>query len=51
MAVRVLSGKAKIEEMPIETLEKFDYAINKDVAEAIGIDIPDKYKDYIVGSE
>lgn len=51
MAVRVLSGKAKIEEMPIETLEKLDYAINKDVAEAIGIDIPDKYKDYIVGSE
>ena len=51
MAVRVLSGKAKIEEMPIEALEKFDYAINKDVAEAIGIDIPDKYKDYIVGSE
>lgn len=48
MAVKVLKGEAKPADMPIERLEKFDYAINGEVAEAIGIEIPDDLKDYII---
>lgn len=40
MAVRILKGEATTATMPIEFLEKCEFAINGDVAEALGITIP-----------
>ncbi len=51
MAVKVLKGEAKPADMPIERQEKFDYAINGEVAEEIGIEIPDDLKEYILKND
>jgi len=51
MAVKVLKGEAKPADMPIERQEKFDYAINGEVAEEIGVEIPDDLKEYILKND
>lgn len=40
MAVKILKGEAKTATMPIESLKDYDFTINGDVAEAMGITIP-----------
>lgn len=46
MAVRVLRGEATAT-MSVESLKDFDFTINGNVAEAIGITIPDELKQYV----
>jgi putative ABC transport system substrate-binding protein len=48
MAVRILKGEATTATMPIEFLEKCEFAINGDVAEAIGVTIPADLADAVV---
>ena len=48
MAVKLLKGEAKISEMPIETATGFDFAINGQVADEIGLTIPDDLKQYVI---
>ncbi len=48
MAAKVLNGEAEPATMPIESQTEFSYAINGDVAEAIGIEIPSDLTEYIV---
>ena len=40
MAAEILSGKSKPEDMPIEYQKDMDVAVNKDVAQKIGITLP-----------
>lgn len=47
MAVKILKGEAKIEEMPIEWQTEFAYEINKETAERIGITIPEEFQSYL----
>lgn len=47
MAVHILKDGAKISEMPVESLANMDYYINGEMAEAIGVSIPDDLKDYV----
>lgn len=47
MAVKVLKGEAEPANMPIESADKFEYAINGTVAEELGIIIPDDLKEYV----
>lgn len=48
MAVKILKGEAKPATMPIESASGFDFAINGEVAEEIGLSIPDDLKPYII---
>jgi ABC-type uncharacterized transport system substrate-binding protein len=48
MAARVLDGEATPAEMAIESASGFDFAINGEVAEAIGIVIPENLVEYII---
>lgn len=48
MAIRILVDKEDIAAMPIEGQNQFDYCINGDVADAIGLTIPDDLKEYVV---
>jgi len=48
MAVKILSGEAEISTMPIEFATSYDYIINGEVAEALGIEIPDKYTEFVI---
>lgn len=47
MAIRVLEG-ADISTMAIEASTNYDFCINGDVADAIGVTIPDKYAESVV---
>ena len=47
MAARVLEG-ADISQMPVETSNQFSYVVNGEVAEAIGIEVPEDLKQYVV---
>ncbi|MEA5064892.1 MAG: ABC transporter substrate-binding protein, partial [Eubacteriales bacterium] len=47
MAARVLDG-ADISQMPVETSNQFSYAVNGEVAEAIGIEVPEDLRQYVV---
>ena len=47
MAVRVLKGE-DISTMAVETQKEFEYAINSDVAEILGITIPDDLQEFTV---
>lgn len=47
MAVRVLEG-ADISAMPIESSTNFDFCLNGEVADAIGITIPDDLQEFVV---
>lgn len=49
MAIRVLEG-ADISKMAIESSEQYDFCINGDTADAIGITIPEKYADAVIRS-
>ena len=49
MAIRVLEGE-DISKMAIESSEKYDFCINGDTADAIGITIPEKYADAVIRS-
>lgn len=40
-AAKILSGEAKVSEMPIEYLEKTDLIINEDTVKSLGITIPE----------
>ncbi|NLJ41061.1 MAG: ABC transporter substrate-binding protein [Clostridiales bacterium] len=51
MAVGILKGEAKPADMAIQTTDKREYLINGDVAEELGIAIPDDLKQYIVKGE
>ncbi|MDD4347366.1 MAG: ABC transporter substrate-binding protein, partial [Desulfitobacteriaceae bacterium] len=48
MAVRILKGEAKPASMPIESSKGFDYAINGNVAEEIGLEIPADLQKYVI---
>jgi putative ABC transport system substrate-binding protein len=48
MAVKILKGEAEPATMPIESADKFEYAINGTVARAIGIEIPEDLAEYVV---
>ena len=47
MAVRVLSGEAVPADMAIERATGFDFAINGEVAGAIGLEIPERLAEYV----
>lgn len=47
MALRVLKGE-DISKMAIEASTNYDYCFNGDTAAAIGLTIPDKYKEFVV---
>lgn len=47
MAVKVLEG-GDISTMAIESQTEFQYGFNKDAVDAIGIELPEKYKEYVV---
>lgn len=44
MAGRILSGKEKVESMPIEYQKDYDVYINEDIAKALNITIPEELK-------
>lgn len=44
MAVKILKGEAKIEEMPIEYAPNFEKKYNAEICEELGITIPDGYE-------
>ena len=46
MALRILTEGADIAAMPIESLTNFDYTINSEVAETIGLTIPEELQQY-----
>lgn len=48
MAMEILKDKADISKMPIKSATKFDFAINGNVAEEIGIAIPDDLTEHII---
>jgi putative ABC transport system substrate-binding protein len=48
MAVKILKGEGTPATMPIEFLEKCEFAINGEVAEAIGLTIPSDLADAVV---
>ena len=48
MAVQILEGKANISEMPVVGSSEFEYCINKEVAEALGIEIPAELQQYMI---
>ena len=43
MAYKILVGEAKVEEMPIEYAPKFTKMYNEEIANDLGISIPDEY--------
>ncbi len=47
MALRILTEGADISTMPVESLTNFDYTINGETAEAIGITIPEDLQQYV----
>ena len=47
MAVRIFSEGADISAMPVESLTNFNYVINGEMAEAIGIEIPDDLMEFV----
>lgn len=47
MAVQVLEG-ADISTMAIQSQTEFQYGFNKDAIDALGFELPEKYKDFIV---
>lgn len=49
MAVRILNGQ-DISTMPVETQKDFAYTINGDVADILGITIPDNLQQFVVNS-
>lgn len=48
MGVRILKGEAKPAEMPIESATEFDYVINGNVANEIGLEIPSELSEYVI---
>jgi putative ABC transport system substrate-binding protein len=48
MGAKILSGEAEPATMPIESSEKFDFVINGEVADEIGITIPDDLQQYVI---
>ncbi|MFO7929452.1 MAG: ABC transporter substrate-binding protein [Candidatus Humimicrobiaceae bacterium] len=48
MAIKVLEGEAEPATMPIESASGFDFAINGEVAEQIGLEIPEDLTEYII---
>ena len=48
MAVKILKGEAESATMAIESATDFDYAINGDIAEQIGLTIPADLTQYII---
>ena len=50
MAVKVLVDGEDPATMPIQNPSEYTYCFNGDVAEAIGVKIPDKYADYVISS-
>jgi len=49
MAVQILNGEAEPSTMPIQFAQNFEFSINGEVAEELGIQIPDKYADAVLG--
>ncbi len=47
MAIRVLEG-ADISTMPIEASSNYDFCVNGDTADALGITVPEKYADAVI---
>lgn len=43
MAVKILTGEAKVSEMPVEYAPEFTKKYNPEIAEAMGVTIPDDY--------
>lgn len=42
MAAKILTGEAKVEDMPIETQKEFKLVVNKDKLEKLGITLPEE---------
>ena len=51
MAVKILKGEAETATMAIESATEFDYAINGDIAEQIGLEIPADLTEFIIEAE
>jgi len=51
MGVKILKGEAEPATMPIEASTKFDFAINGDVANEIGLTIPEDLQEYVKTAE
>lgn len=47
MAIKILKGEADPATMPIEKASKFDYVINKEFVEAIGLEVPADLQQYV----
>ncbi|MBQ9844953.1 MAG: ABC transporter substrate-binding protein [Oscillospiraceae bacterium] len=47
MALRILNEGADISTMPVESLVKYDYYFNGEMAQALGLEIPEEYEEYI----
>lgn len=48
MALRILEEGADITQMPVESSTDYDFCINGDTAQAIGLTIPDDLKQYVI---
>ncbi|WKY47276.1 ABC transporter substrate-binding protein [Eubacteriaceae bacterium ES3] len=48
MGAKILSGEAETATMPIESSENFDFVINGEVADEIGITIPEDMQQYVI---
>jgi putative ABC transport system substrate-binding protein len=48
MAIKVLKGEAKPADMPIQYSTNFEYGVNKNVADAIGVTIPEDLASYVI---
>ena len=44
MAAKILTGEADVSEMPIEYAPNFTKKYNPDIAEALGVTIPEGYE-------
>lgn len=47
MAVRYIEGKAKIEDMPVETSHKFEVVVNQEALDKMGIKLPQSVLDQV----
>ena len=47
MAIRVIEDGADTATMPVESLVKYDYYFNGEMAQALGLEVPEQYAQYV----
>ena len=47
MALRIIEDGADISTMPVESLVKYDYYFNAEMAQALGLEVPAEYAEYV----